>query len=483
MSSNLMNDHTFNSPQFQYLSKGQCQKIHWAALEILERTGVRLYLDEAVEMFKKAGADISDGNLVRIHSGMVERALSTVPKRIVLANRDGERVMPVEGRRIFFGPGSDCLNILDHRTGRRRKPVLQDVADGVTLCDALTNIDFVMSMVMPTDVNTAMADRYQMEIMLNYTKKPLVFVTYEFEGCSDAVEMAEAVAGGAEELRRNPNVVCYINVTTGLRHNAEALQKLIFMSKKGLPFIYAPDIYGGITGPVTMPGSVAHIIAGVFTGLVLSQLKREGTPFIMPGWAGTTMDMRTMVAPYSHPTGKSIIIAMGHYYQLPTFAIGGTSESKTLDQQAAAEAALTLMTEAISGGNIIHDVGYLESGLMYSLPQLAICNEIIGWIKSYIEAVPVNEETLALDLIDSMGHDGQFIQLDHTQKYYRKQWYPEIFERAIYENWADAGCKTLAERAAVKVENVLQGHQPPLLPEEVRKVLKGILECAVGSVN
>ena len=199
-------------------------------------------------------------------------------------------LMPVEGRKIFFGPGSDCLNILDHRTGKRRKPVLQDVVDGVSLCDALPNIDFVMSMVLPTDVNTAMADRYQMEIMLNFTKKPLVFVTYDFEGCSDAVEMAEAVAGGTEELRRNPNVVCYINVTTGLRHNAEALQKLIFLSKKGLPFIYAPDIYGGITGPVTMPGSVAHIIAGVFTGLVLSQLEREGTPFIMPGWAGTTMD-------------------------------------------------------------------------------------------------------------------------------------------------------------------------------------------------
>ena len=94
MSSNIMNDHAFNSPHFNYLSKGQCQKIHWAALEILERTGVRLYLEEAVTMFRRAGADVSDGNLIRIPSGMVERAFSTVPKRIVLANRDGERVMP-----------------------------------------------------------------------------------------------------------------------------------------------------------------------------------------------------------------------------------------------------------------------------------------------------------------------------------------------------------------------------------------------------
>ena len=203
----------------------------------------------------------------------------------------------------------------------------------------------------------------------------------------------------------------------------------------------------------------------------------------MPGWAGTTMDMRTMVAPYSHPTGKSIILAMSHYYQLPTFAIGGTSESKTLDQQATAEAALTLMTEAIAGGNIIHDVGYLESGLTYSLSQLAICNEIIGWIKSYIDAVPVTEETLALDLIDRMGHDGQFLQLEHTQKYYRKQWYPEIFERGIYENWVNTGGKTLAERATEKVETILREHVKPLLADEIRVVLQGILERAVGRPN
>lgn len=483
MPNNLMNDCVYNSPRFQYLSADQCRKIHWAALEILERTGVRLYLDEAVTMLKKAGADVSDGNLARIPSGMVEKALNTVPKRVVLSNRDSERVMAVEGRRVFFGPGSDCLNILDHRTGKRRKPVLKDVIEGVTLCDALPNIDFVMSMVLPADVNTAVADRYQMEVLLNYTRKPLIFVTYDYEGCIDAVEMAEAVAGGADELRRSPNVACYINVTTGLRHNTEALQKLLFMSSKGLPFIYAPDIISGITGPMTVPGSVAHIIAGVFTGLVLSQLNREGAPFIMPGWAGVPIDMRTMVLPYSHPTDKSIIQAMGHYYQLPTFAIAGSSDSKAVDQQAAAEAALTLMTDTMAGGNIIHDVGYLESGLMYSLPQLAICDEIIGWIKSYIKPVRINDETLAVDLIDRMGHDGQFLQLEHTQKHFREQWYPGMFNREIFDSWAAAGSKSLGERAVEKVESVLQEHQPPLLLEKARKVLKGILEDAVGSAE
>ena len=91
--------------------------------------------------------------------------------------------MPVKGHRCFYGPGSDCLNIIDHRDGTRREPRLKDIEDGVILCDSLPNIDFVMSMVLPRDVDTALADRYQMDAMLSFTTKPIVYVTYELGGC------------------------------------------------------------------------------------------------------------------------------------------------------------------------------------------------------------------------------------------------------------------------------------------------------------
>ncbi len=97
-----------------------------ASLEILERVGVRLYLDEAVELLKKAGAKVSDGNLIRVSPAIVERALQTAPKEVVLYDRHGRPAMPAGGQRCFYGPGSDCLNICDHRTGQRRKPLLKD---------------------------------------------------------------------------------------------------------------------------------------------------------------------------------------------------------------------------------------------------------------------------------------------------------------------------------------------------------------------
>ena len=280
-----VNDRSFSSVQFGRLSPEQCERIHNASLEILARTGVRLYDQEALDLLKKAGAFISDGNRVRIPAGLVEKAFSTVPKRVTLYDRHGEPTLYLEGYRCYYGTGSDCLYIRDHRTGERRDPVLQDVAAAMTVCDALPNVDFVMSMFTPSDVAPHVFDRYAMEAMLNHTTKPIVFVNNAFSGCPDAAEMAEAVVGGATALRQKPLVACYINVASALRHNGEALQKLLYLAEKGLPALYIPVVTGGIGGPITPAGSQAMSGAAVLTGLVLSQLKREGTPLIMPGFS------------------------------------------------------------------------------------------------------------------------------------------------------------------------------------------------------
>jgi trimethylamine--corrinoid protein Co-methyltransferase len=472
------NDVRFASPQFRLLSPQQCEKLHNASLEILERTGVRLLEPEAVELLRKAGAFVSEGNRVRIPSGLVEKAFSTVPKRVVLCNRHGERVIFLEDHRCFYGPGSDCLHIIDHRTGERRRAVLRDVVEGVTVCDALPHIDFVMSMFLPSDVNQVIADRYQMEAMLSYTTKPIVFVTYDFSGCVDAIEMAEAVVGGPEALRQNPLVACYINVTTGLLHNQEALQKLLYLADKGLPLIYAPGASGGMTDPITPAGSMALVNAGVLAGLVLSQLKREGTPFIMPGWGGGGVDMRTLVKTYCHPDSRGMAQDLAHYYNLPLFGLAGVSEAKLVDGQAGAEAALTLLVDTLSGANLIHDLGYLESGLTFSLAQLVICDEIVSWLKHFMAGVEINDQTLALDLIDKIGPDGQYLDTEHTRAHFRERWYPRVFERDSYSSWRAKGGKSLAERASERVEEILAEHQPEPLPDDVARTIKAIVRRA-----
>ncbi len=474
MSNINVNTSEFNSVQFERMSTDQCEKIHWASLEMLERYGVKLHDQQAIDLLRQGGADV-DGNLVYVKSGMVEKAFTTVPKRVVLYNRHAEPVMPLEGRRSFYGPGSDTLNIIDHRTGERRKPVLNDVREGIILCDALPNIDFVMSLMLPTNVDPTIADTFQMEVMLNNTIKPIISVTYDLPGLVDSVEMAEAVMGGVDALRRHPILTCYINVVSGLNHNAEALQKLLYLSGKGLPSIYIPSTTAGTSSPITPAGAVALDNAGVLLGLVLSQLNREGAPYIMPGMPPAPMDMRTMNAPYAYPV-RGIFQAMAQMYKLPAFGLGGASDAKIVDQQAAAEAALTLLAESMVGGNIIHDVGYLESGLGYSFELLAICDDIIGWIGAFMKGVDVSDDALALEIIKKAGHQGSYLATEHTRKHFKSEWYPALFERDNYSTWETKGSKTLLQRARERVEKILTQHQPEALPQDVQAQIRSIVE-------
>ena len=441
-------------PFFQHITPDQLQEIHFASLEILERTGVRLYLPEAVDLLKKAGAHVSDGNRVRVPSNLAAWALRTVPNRVTLCDRRGNRVLPLEGRKSFFGTGSDCLYILDHRTGERRQALLADVVDGMRVCEALANVDFVMSMFMPWNVPNPAFDRYQMDAMLRHSTKPIVFVTPTFEGCKDCVEMAELVSGSADALSLNPFIACYINLTSDLRHNEDSIQKLLYLAKKGLPTTYTTVGLRGATAPVTPAGSLALSGAGQLVGLILSQLTREGAPFIWSAWE-LPLDMRTQIEPYAPPETRGLGAAQAQFYRLPYFGLGGCTDSKVLDGQAAAEAGMTLLVDALTGANLVHDMGYMESGMTGSLELLAICDDILGWIKRFMKGVEVNDETLALDVIDAIGPDGHFLECEHTMRHYREDFYPELLDRRNYECWVDQGSKTINDRARDKIAAIL----------------------------
>ncbi len=468
----------FDTPQFRKLSDDQIERLHHASLEILARTGVRLYEPEALDLLKARGVAVEDGNRVRIPPGLVEWALSVAPKRTVLCDRRGRRVMPLERHNVFYGPGSDCPNVIDVRTGERRPGVLQDIVEASIVCDALPHIDFLMSFCIASDLPQETADRHQMRAMLMHSVKPILFVTTEFEGCVDVIRMAEAVAGGAETLRRNPICACYINVTSPLRHNQEALRKLLFLAEKGLPTTYTPVVLRGATGPVTAAGAIALANAGELAGLVIAQLKREGAPIILTGGVNDMMDMRTTVDAYADPSNRVMLVELAHRYDLPIFGLAGCSDSKIPDEQAAAEAAFSIILETLAGSQMTHDVGYLEGGMCNAIEQIVICDELIAYTKQFMRGLEINEETLALDLIDEIGPDGDFISTQHTLQHFREDWYPQLFDRRNYEDWFADGGKTLRERAREKALDILEHHQPEALPADVQQKIDEIVGLA-----
>jgi trimethylamine--corrinoid protein Co-methyltransferase len=201
------------------LSEAQCHTIHLASLEILRRTGVRVYHDEALELLRASDALVSDDNLVRFPAGLVEWALDRAPSRIALCKRGSDEVVaPLEGRKVHFGTGSDCLNYLDPRTVERRKFTAEDVVDCIRLVDALPELDFCMSMGIPADLETESAYRWQFAQMVEHTSKPIVFVCDDRADCEAIAAMAAAAAGGMEALRTNPTLLLYSEPSTPLKH-------------------------------------------------------------------------------------------------------------------------------------------------------------------------------------------------------------------------------------------------------------------------
>ncbi len=472
----MIQTHGTNMTSAHYSRMGQqeCENIHLASLEVLQRVGVDVHDEKAKDILVKGGAQC-DGLRVRIPEYMVKRALSTAPSTITLYNRKGKVAMRAGQYNSYYGGGSDCLNIWDHRTNQRRKPVLNDVREASTVLDALPEIDFVMSAFLPEDVDQRIYDRYQMEVMLNTTTKPIVFVTPDFEGCVAAIEMCEIVAGGAEAFQKKPFATCYINVTSGLIANQEALQKCMFLAEKGLPQLYIPLNAGGVNSPATTAGCMATMNAGILLGIVLSQLVHPGAPIAVPGWNGGPYNLQTMVGNYVLADEQGVPTSMGKYYDLPVFGLGGSTDSKLLDMQAGFEATLSLMTSLLHGANIVHDVGFMDAGLQGSMQLMAICNEILGFLRATTAGVVVDEETLALDVVEELGPTGSYLGHEHTIRHFKEPFYSKLIDKNPFSVWQKRGGLTMEARASKMVDDILAKHKTEPLPEDVQKAIHEVV--------
>ena len=466
---------------YRMFSDSQLAEIHYASLEILRRTGVRVFESESLALLQEAGAIASDENLVRFPPDVVERALRDAPSRIVLCDRNGRAQLYLEGHRTYFGTGSDLPNFLDLETGQRRLSRLSDVADMARLADALPNLDFIMSMALPSDVPPATSDRRSFYTMLTNSIKPIIFTAWDENGLADIIKMAELVAGGPEKLRLNPFLFAYLEPTSPLQHSEDVLRKVLLMVDHGLPFVYAPGPVDGASAPMTPAGSLAMANAEVLSGLVIAQQRRRGTPFLWGSGSGP-MDMRHTTATYASPEFMLHTMGMAelahHYYNLPVWGFSGCSDSKLPDMQAGIESALWILWTALSGANLVHDVGYIESGLTCSPEMMVVGDEIIGFVRRLLGGITLTPETLALDVIDAVGPGGNYLAHKHTRNHYREMWLPRIFDRRMYQSWENAGRPTAQQSARELAREIIANHEVPPLAEETLTGLQAILHEA-----
>jgi len=458
-------------PRLNVLQPEQVEDVYMATMEVLERTGVKITHKKALQLLEDAGARV-DVNRVRIPDWLVKEALSKAPSRVVLGTRDGERTVKLERNRSWFGPSLDCLDFLEPATGVRRKFQLDDCRTMASLLDTLPNYSWGMTFGLAADVPPEISDRLVLKQALTYSAKPMVFCCRDIQSLKDIYEMAVLIAGDEKQFHNAPSIVMLADPISPLVLNDDTLEKMIFCAQKRIPQICYGAPQAGSTGPATFAGSIVQGTAESLVGLVITQLARQGAPFIYGAFA-TVMDMRTTIFSYGAPEMilmGAALAQMSQYLKLPYFGTAGCSDAKLPDSQAAAEATLSCMSTALSGANLIHDCGLLDHGCLASPAFTVLVHEVLDMLDQVIRGIQVDEENLAVDVIHGVGPGGHFMNEDHTAEHFREVWYSNLFDRSNYASWLENGGKQFAERLSEQTLDKMQ-EAPRILPEETQKEL------------
>lgn len=467
------------APKLSMLGRQDCLRIHQASLKILRETGVQVFHQEGRRLLQEAGAHVQD-ELVKLSPSLVEQALASAPSAFNLYLRGSDQAaIELDGEQVYFGPGSDTLHYLDPRSGLRRDFQLADLVDCIHVCDALPQIDFVMSMGVPVDAPADRYYRHQFAAMLRHSSKPKVVVCNDLADIEAITAMAAAAAGGAEQLERYPHFLVYSEPSTPLQHSPEATDKLLFCARHSIPITHSPAPMMGGTAPVTLAGAVALGNAEMLSSLVMHQLKNPGAPFLY-GHGVHNMDMKTMISVYGSPEyqlARVMAAEMGRFYGLPVWGYAAHSDSKVVDGQAAADAQFQVLVALLAKTNLNHDVGYLEAGLTHSPEFMLLANEIISQARAFVQGVRLDEESLALDVIQQVGPGGQFITHDHTMAHWRELWMPQVFDRQRLERWQKQGSKDVNARLRERVIAIMEEHAPEPLPASVEQEIEAILKA------
>lgn len=466
-----------NPPRLRVLIEDQKETLFLRVLEVLGRIGVQVDNDEGLELLSGAGARVGPKRRVCIPAHLVEDTLAAAPRQITVYDRLGQPAVHLEGRQVSFCSQVDSTYFfdpfeyepnepLDHN---RRLCVRADARLGAVLCDALPHIDMVSFSSLYHDVPGWIAIRVGHKDTVANCTKPLMHGTGDFASLVAVAEMAAVVAGGWEALARRPYYVHYAEPFSPLTHTDEGVAKLLYCVEKGIPVIYTPMTLAGGSAPVTGAGNLVALMAESLSGLVMAQLKRRGAPVIFGG-VPTLIDMSTTLVSYGAPEmslWSAALAEMAQYLRLPVFSTAGCTDAVAFDQQAAAESALSCLMAALSGANLVHDVGFTEAANSASLELIAATDEFLGMVGTIMSGIEITPETLALEVMEQVGPGSSYLLEKHTVRHFRENWFPRLMSRGNYDQWAEAGSLSLGDRANRRVRQILHEHQPEPLPAEV----------------
>jgi trimethylamine--corrinoid protein Co-methyltransferase len=447
------------------LTDDQVMEIKRSSYDVMAKVGFKVLHEGARKMLKQAGCQVK-GEHVRVPEHVVNACLATAPKGYTLYSRDGERAMEVEGRKSYYGTSTASPNTMDALTGEVHPTHVRDIANGALVADAMAHIDWVMPMGSVQDVPPTVADLHEFEAVVTHTTKPIVFIGYTPKGTELVYEMAAEVAGGLDNLQARPFLVFYPEPISPLVQPEDVIDRLFVCADLNLPQMQGPSIQLGATAPATLAGGIVQGTAEALLCLVLAQLRNPGCPCSM-GCNFSVFDMSSGLLSIACPEMSLALAAQAEValsFGLPTWGLAGATGAKVLDAQAGAESAFSILAQGLGSLNLIHDVGYMDDGMVCSPAQLVLGNENIGMTKRFVRGIEVNRETLAREVIEKVGPGGHFLAEAHTLNHFKSEfWRPDLMVRGDRETWLQEGSKDMQAVIQERLTDIIANHRVPEL--------------------
>ncbi|MGD8969684.1 MAG: trimethylamine methyltransferase family protein, partial [Anaerolineae bacterium] len=405
--------------------------------------------------------------------------VSQAPAVVTLYNRLGEEAMVLGIGRLHARTSSGATSVLDRRTGHRRPATCEDAADAARLADGLPNVHGVSTMaVQPADVPAGGVDVHAVRVALANTVKPLGYVCLNERLIGAVLGMVTVAAGGEKQLQHRPMITALAESTSPLQLVSSQLSLLKAFASRGLPLTLHAHPIAGLTAPVTLAGELVITHAEVLGLISIAQLIRPGTPVVY-GMSSSVPDMHNA----ANLSGAVEIGLLGvaaaqlaRHCGVPSVVSSGCDAHRP-GAQSVLERLMTLLPPALAGVDLIN-LSTLDTKMSFSLEQLVIDNAVLSMVERVRRGIDVEDETLALDLIERVGPAGSFVTSDHTLEHHRDELLTcELIDHRPREVWEAAGAMDMETRARQEVARLLAEHRHPTLPAQVAAQLDEVLRA------
>ncbi len=469
------------SGKLNFLSLDDCKEIHYSSIEILEETGIKVFSKEALDKLNDFGCDVNKStSIVKFPHYIIEDCLRYTPRSIRLYGTKSKYDLKIEKGRTYVSTASG-YGIIDRHTKSARDGLLSDVSNAALIAENLENIHSVIPFLSGVyDIPPSISTPIILGETLKNTNKSMEFYLTTGSNPEDSrkdldnvFNLCSIVAGGRAQLRKKPFLMLYVSPISPLVYTEDQLNVLFQAVENNLPVVITPAILAGITGPVTLAGTLLQANAEFLAGVVLANTVKKGAS-IMYGHANTILDMHTGI--YAGGAVEMGILGacisqMGDYYGIPTNGYFPKSDSHVPDQQVGYEKGMQWALSTLSGMNYLSGAGCVESESLVSLEQLVIDNEIIGMTGRILEGIDLNEEKLAVDLIKEVGPGGDFFKAKHTKLWANSEHFiPKISQKIPYRQWAANEEKDVVDIAREKVEFILKTEKTPVDKDIIKDI-------------